>query len=243
MSIIAFLTSLLSKIGSSADWLKLYREPKTGNKGPSSVNRVKIGKDSHIEGDLNINQQNVILLFDPRAADFSELNKKDVLQGLSSAIASHEGAAIDLDGSVSVSTSVKLTVSQKKTLKLFKEASWGTEKLTALRTAYKMMNLEDAGMQRDAETLANSAFGGRNGTVCKKMYNLARAGYTQGFAMDIMSRSDLRSDKAISEILDFYGPAVFLDDHFGSLQFVVGNLNQFSHFISHGREEAFPDGS
>jgi len=59
-----------------------------------------------------------------------------------------------------------------------------------------------------------SAFNGTKQQQNRKFYNLARSGYLEGFAFDIMMSASLRSDKAITKILEYFPEALFLDNDF-----------------------------
>ncbi len=47
----------------------------------------------------------------------------------------------------------------------------------------------------------------------KKFYNLARSGYLEGFAMQLLVSSELHSDEAITNILDYFSEALFSHDY------------------------------
>jgi len=59
-----------------------------------------------------------------------------------------------------------------------------------------------------------SAFNGTKQQQNRKFYNLARSGYLEGFAFDIIMSASLRSDKAITKILEYFPEALFLDNDF-----------------------------
>ena len=50
-------------------------------------------------------------------------------------------------------------------------------------------------------------------TMNKKFYNLARSGYLEGFAMQLLVSSELHSDEAITNILDYFSEALFSHDY------------------------------
>ncbi len=79
--------------------------------------------------------------------------------------------------------------------------------------AFKIINLEDNGKYDNAKTLMQEALNGKFGQTIRKLYNLARAGYIDGFVMDAYFSPTSYGLKWISETLNYFPNAIFVDDN------------------------------
>ena len=72
--------------------------------------------------------------------------------------------------------------------------------LQCVAIVFKIMNLEDDGKFDSAKILMESAFNGKLGSNIRKLYSLSRAGYLDGFVMDVLyspANHGLRRDDLI----------------------------------------------
>ena len=121
---------------------------------------------------------------------------------------------------MSIATNQKLTSTQRHKIDLFKKAGWKPDKVASIKIAFKIINLEDSAQYEEAENLMTSAFDGRKKIMNRKFYNLARSGYLEGFAMQLLVSSELHSDEAITNILDYFPEALFIDEGTDALKFI-----------------------
>ncbi|MGC8726329.1 MAG: hypothetical protein ACP5RS_07160 [Thermoplasmata archaeon] len=213
-----FLSSLATIIKKKGSWLKILLERNDQEEELSADNLAIISENP---GAI-INNYNLNLNIDTKSTDYDEKKLKEIIKEFSNLIQVHK-AAIELDKGTSeeIKTSVEtsLTDKQKKQIKLFKKVGWGQDKLNSLKTAFKIINIEDSGNYDKAMVLMDSAFSGRKRDFNRKFYNLARAGFIDGFAMDLLlEKHDLMSDEGITKILDYFPFAIFVDESFGSIR-------------------------
>lgn len=214
-----FLYFLSDKLKAGVGWLKAYFKDNGGVAGEVSPGSIlKIG-EINSERDVTIN--NITVVVDRNSKDFSGLEYKEMLQKLSSDISNHSGIAIDTDKGITVARQTTLDQRQKRHIKLFKEAGWEQDKIRSIRIAYKIINLEDSGSYEKGNQLMESAFNGTKQQQNRKFYNLARSGYLEGFAFDIMMSASLRSDQAITRILEDFPYALFLDHDFSTSDMIL----------------------
>jgi hypothetical protein len=162
----------------------------------------------------NVNNLNINLIVDKTSEAYSEESKTELLKSISELISGHAGPALDFDNSVEIVTSTSLTEIQKNQIKEFKKAGWTKDKIHSIKTAFKIVNLEDRGHVVEASNLMASAFNGSKQALNRKFYNLARAGYLDSFALDLLYSGNLHSDEGITKILDYFSEAIFLDQDF-----------------------------
>jgi hypothetical protein len=106
---------------------------------------------------------------------------------------------------------------QKNILKFFGKPpnDWSKSKLGSLKLAFKIVNMEDDARtgedwERTQRVMAK-AFGGRMKVMNRKMYNLARAGYIQGFAFRSLFSPREYDESNINKILGFFPEAIFIN--------------------------------
>lgn len=166
-------------------------------------------------GDITINNNlNIYLNVDKTSEAYSEESKTELLKSISELISGHVGPALDFDNSVEIVTSTSLTEIQKNQIKEFKKAGWSKDKIHSIKTAFKIVDLEDAFHVVEAASLMVSAFNGTKRTLNRKFYNLARGGYLDSFALDLLFSGKMHSDEGITRILDYFPEAIFLDQDF-----------------------------
>ena len=221
MVMTAFLYFLSNKLKSGVGWLKAYFKDKdgiTGEASPGSISRIG---EIHSEGDVNIYNNTINLVVDKNSPDFSKSEFNEMFQKISLDISGHSGIAIDTDNGITVARQTSLDQRQMRQIKIFKEAGWEKDKLRSIRIAYKIINLEDSGSFEKANQLMESAFNGTKRQQNRKFYNLARSGYLEGFAFDMMMSASLRSDQAITKILEDFPEALFLDHDFSTNDMIL----------------------
>ena len=205
-----FFPKILAMVGKGVDWLKARSDkPEIDINSPRQ--NIKIGKQ--IGGTVIINIFRGAKDYDPSA-------EKEIFASMSHDIQNHEGIGLLFDSSLSIATGQKLTPVQRNKIELFKKAGWKPDKLASIKIAFKIINLEDSAQYEEAENLMTSAFNGRKKSMNKKFYNLARAGYLDGFAMQLMLSNELHSDDAITKILDYFPEAIFIDEGTDALKFI-----------------------
>ncbi len=218
MSLEAFFLFLADKITSASKWLRAYFSDEQGQtRDASPDNLVKFGK-IRASGDVNITNVNVNLVADPTSPEYSGDQLREILNKVSKQVSLHSGLALGLDegfveGVESRSLS-PLTEIQKNQIKEFTRAGWKRDKVNSIATAYRIINAEDAEKFVVAGKLMESAFKGRKKVINRKMYNLARAGYLERFAFDLLFSAQYREDESISSVLDYFPDAIFLDQDF-----------------------------
>ena len=72
----------------------------------------------------------------------------------------------------------------------------------------------------------DAASKGRKKVLNRKMYNLARAGYLERFAFDLLFSAQYKGDESISSILDYFPDAIFLDQDFLEEDLNIGLLRR-----------------
>jgi len=199
---LALIQTLLKLIKRGVSWLKV--EPETKDINFNSPNE-RISINNRNIGNLTIN-------INKGAQDFKQEDLDTVLASAADDIKNKRGIGLAFDPSLSIATGQSLTTMQRNQIKLFKQANWGADKIASIRIAFKIINLEDTAKYEEASKLMESAFNGRKRVMNKKLYNLARAGYLEGFAFQLMFSNELHSDGAINKKLEYFPEAIFIDD-------------------------------
>lgn len=209
----AFFLFLAKKLGAALGWFKVLFKSDSGEIRVASHDAlIKLSKNASA-GNININNFNLVLGFDKQAPGYSTERKDEILKETEKLISSHS-AILSIDKGVQVSKTTKITETQKNQLQLFRKMRWSPDKINSLSLAFKIVNQEDLGSYDKAKELMESAFNGRKRDMNRKFYNLTRAGYINGFAMDIIFGGGFRDDESISNILTYFPPAIFIDETF-----------------------------
>jgi hypothetical protein len=209
-----FVAFLASKMGAASDWLKVFfKDPRGNLKEATSQNLIKYGK-MKAEGNISVTNFNLNVVVDPKSRSYSKDQLKEILSEVSKQISGHSGLAIELDKAVEEVSKFEITDIQRNQVKMFVKAGWSKDKINSIKTAFRIINLEDGNKFVEANQLMESAFNGRKHHLNRKLYNLARAGYLESFSLDLLFSPTMRSDKAISDILEYFPAAIFLDVDF-----------------------------
>ncbi|MCW6168954.1 MAG: hypothetical protein LVQ96_04045 [Thermoplasmatales archaeon] len=207
---IAFLALLKKYVSKAFKWLKIsFIDPDSGNV-------IEINKNGMIKNSNNVVINNNIYMninVDKTDKTYDKKDFKEFTRNLASGIENNEGYGVSFDSSVSVIHSTALSETQIRQIKILKRAEWPEEIFNALAIALKIINLEDKGKYDDAKTLMEKAFKSKLGSNIKKFYNLTRAGYLNGFVMDVMFSPANHGPKWISKILDYFPDAIFVDEN------------------------------
>ncbi len=218
-SFLTFLKRINVFLSKGYSWLKVqFEEPKTGTiKEVTNSNISQItgsnGEQTNNVNQTNINIKKVIININESDPNFDPEKAKKIAESLGEGVEKHEGYGISLDDGVSVLRSIGLTDIQKDSLKTFKKVGWPNQILAPLSIAYKIIDLEDKGDYKNAQTLMNEAFGGRSGPYVRKLYNLARAGYIEGFVLDAIMSPISYGGIWISKTLEYFPEAIFVDEN------------------------------
>ncbi len=218
MPISAFFAFLAKALKSASTWLKIYFFEKGQAKEATPENLVKFGRIK-ADGDVNVTNINVNLVVDPTSEEYSKDKLREILEEASRQVSEHSGLALGISDTKIVEgvegrAVLPLTDIQKNQVNKFSKAGWGRDKISSVIIAFRIINAEDTDRFREAEQLMDSAFTGRKGVINRKMYNLARSGYLERFAFDLLISAQYTTDKAISRILDYFPDAIFLDYYF-----------------------------
>ncbi len=218
MSLEAFFTFLAARVASASNWLRAYFSDEKGQtKDASPENIVRFWK-MKTSGDVNITNINVNIVADPTSPEYSKDQLREILRKVSEQVSAHSGLAVGLEEGivegVENRSASPLTEIQKNHVKKFTEAGWGEDKISSIITAYRIINAEDAEKFIEAKQITDSAFSGRKKVLNRKMYNLARSGYLGRFAFDLLFSAQYKTDEAISQILNYFPDAIFLDQDF-----------------------------
>ncbi len=168
----------------------------------------------------HLRAQNITININKEAKDYDPVVAQEIFTALQNDIKNHEEIGLQFDPSLSIATNQKLTSTQRHKIDLFKKAGWKPDKVASIKIAFKIINLEDSAQYEEAENLMTSAFDGRKKIMNRKFYNLARSGYLEGFAMQLLVSSELHSDEAITNILDYFPEALFIDEGTDALKFI-----------------------
>ncbi len=216
-----FIYLLVDKLKTGGNWLKAYLKDNEGEtKEISSENISKIQSVSSGR-DTNINNYFLNIVIDKDSSNYSGDQVGEILKQASKDVSSHSGIAIGFDRGMTIARQTKLDQRQTNHIKLFRNAGWSKDKIMSIRTAYKIINLEDSGSYEKANQLMESAFNGTKREQNRKLYNLARSGYLEGFAFNIMMSAEMHSDKAISKVLDYFPEAIFMDLDFSANDMIM----------------------
>ncbi|PYB68288.1 hypothetical protein DMB44_04385 [Thermoplasma sp. Kam2015] len=207
---LSFLPKLVSLLKKGVEWLTVRPDKPDINFNTSDRN-IRV---DHLKG------QNITINIYKEAKDYDPVAAQDMFTALKDDIENHQEIGLQFDPSLSIVTSQKLIPTQRNKIELFKKVGWKPDKLASIKIAFKIINLEDSAQYEEAESLMKSAFNGRKKSMNKKFYNLARSGYLEGFAMQLMISSELHSDEAITKILDYFPEAIFIDDDMDALKFI-----------------------
>jgi hypothetical protein len=219
MSVTTFLATVAKVVGKAGEWLKVYFQAKTGEKREASPNSIiKIAKKAST-GEIKISYYYFNLVADKSSPRYNEESVQKVLDSASQLVKEHAGIVM-LDDSIPISRVATVTDTQQNQLKLFRKVGWSPDKINSIRVAFKIVNLEDHGSYEEAKKLMESAFNGRKRVLNKKFYNLARAGYLNGFALDIVMGGGPRDDDKINALLEYFPPAIFIDESFGPTEMI-----------------------
>lgn len=214
----AFFTFVAERVATASKWLKAYFSDEKGQtKDASPENISRYGK-IRASGDVNITNISLNLVADQASPEFSKEELREILAEIANQISSHSGLALGLDENFITGIESRVvspvTEVQKNQVKVFTEAGWKRDKINSIITAYRIINAEDAGKFVEAKQLLDSASKGRKRVLNRKMYNLARAGYLERFAFDLLFSAQYKGDENISGILDYFPDAIFLDQDF-----------------------------
>jgi hypothetical protein len=212
-----FFLSLFKKWPSFKNWLKLYITGENGKTQElSRDNLVKLG-DNAKSGDIKI-INNYYVAFDANKSskDYDNNVKNEMIEQVEKLVDEHS-AVYFFDINLFIPRNVKLSDTQRNQINKFKSVGWSSDKINSIRVAFKIMNLEDSGSYEDAKELMKSAFDGRKRVMNRKFYNLARAGYLNQFILDILTGGALNSHDKISKYLEYFPPAIFVDEDFLSI--------------------------
>ena len=213
-----FFTFIAEEVGAAAKWIKSSFSDENGQiKDASPESISKYGKIV-ASGNVNITNINLNLTVDKNSPDFSKERLNVILDAIGKQISSHSGIALGLDENfitgIESMAKFPLTEVQKNQVKAFTDAGWKREKINSIISAYRIINAEDSGKFVEAKQLLDSASKGRKKVLNRKMYNLARAGYLERFAFDLLFSAEYKGDESISSILDYFPDAIFLDQDF-----------------------------
>lgn len=218
MGLSSFFLLLFKKWPSFKDWLKLYITGENGKTQELSPdNLVKLG-DNAKSGDINITN-NYYFVFDANKSSKNYDNnvKNEMIEQIEKLVDEYS-AVYFFDINLFIPRNVKLSDTQRNQINKFKSVGWSPDKINSIKVAFKIMNLEDSGSYEDAKNLMKSAFEGRKRVMNRKFYNLARAGYLNQFILDILTGGALNfDDDKISKYLDYFPPAIFIDEDFVSI--------------------------
>ncbi len=236
MSVELFFTLLATKIASAAGKITAYfKHPDDGIKEASPESIVKFGK-LKAAGDVSIINVNLNVKFEPGPNGTSKADKDEILAELAKLISTHKvalGLEDDFETTFEHTSRTPLTDTQSEQLKLFKKAGWSSDKINSVQTAFRLINLEDSGKFKIANIVKKSAFSGRKEVLNRKLYNLARSGYTDRFAMDLMFSPLSWTDIKMNKILEHFPDAVFVDGNFIAQDMVGELLGREKEEISH----------
>ncbi len=213
-----FFTFIAEEVGAAAKWIKSSFSDENGQiKDASPESISKYGKIV-ASGNVNITNINLNLIVDKNSPDFSKERFNVILDAIGKQISSHSGIALGLDENFITGfesmAKFPLTEVQKNQVKVFTDAGWKREKINSIISAYRIINAEDSGKFVEAKQLLDSASKGRKKVLNRKMYNVARAGYLERFAFDLLFSAEYKGDESISSILDYFPDAIFLDQDF-----------------------------
>lgn len=232
MSVAAFLATVAKVVGSAGEWLKVFFKGKNGEKREASPNNiVKIAKRAST-GEIKINNYYFTLIVDKNSPHYNKEQVQEVFDNASQLVKEHSGIVM-LDDSIPISRAATVTETQQNQLKLFRKVGWSPDKINSIRVAFKIVNLEDHGSYEDAKKLMDSSFNGRKRVLNKKFYNLARAGYLNGFALDIVMAGGPRDNDKINALLEYFPPAVFIDESFGPTEMIEELKRRKSNQVLH----------
>jgi hypothetical protein len=220
MSVATFLATIAKVASRAGEWLKVFFKTKTGEKREASPNNmVSIAKRASV-GEIQINNYYLDIVVDKKSPRYDKELAQEVFDNVGQLVRGHSGIVI-LDDSIPISRAAAITETQQNQLKLFRKVGWSPDKINSVRVAFKIVNLEDHGSYEDAKKLMDSAFNGRKRMLNKKFYNLARAGYLNGFALDIVMGGGPRDDGMINALLEYFPPAIFIDESFGRAEMIA----------------------
>ncbi len=218
MSLEAFFAFLAARVASAAKWLRAYFSDEKGQTQDASPENIVKYSKIKTSGDVHITNINLNLVADPTAPEYSKVQLNEILRKVSEQISAHSGLAVGLEEGivkgVENRSASPLTEIQKNYVKKFTEAGWGKDKISSIITAYRIINAEDANKFIEAKQIMESAFSGRKKVLDRKMYNLARSGYLGRFAFDLLFSAKYKTDEAISQTLNYFPDAIFLDQDF-----------------------------
>lgn len=234
MTLLAFFSFLASKVAGAQKWLKAYFSDENGqSQDASPENLIKFGKMKN-SGEMNITNINLNLVVDPTSPEYSKQQLDELLREVSKHINDHSGLALGLDENIvegiQNGRTSALTETQKNQIKLFTKAGWKKDKISSIITAYRIINAEEAEKYMEAKEIMDSAFSGRKKVLNRKIYNLARSGYLDRFAFDLLFSAQKMGETAIAQILNYFPEAIFLDQ-----DFLVDDLN--TELLKREREE------
>lgn len=201
---------LLGFAKKAKDWLGIRPE----NSEVNYYNSSEVTNINNLEG-------NIIININQSSPGYNDMDARELLSRISESIKNHEGTGLSIDNSIAIATKENLTQIQKNQIKLFKEANWSKEKIASIKIAYKVINLEDNAAYEDATSLMASAFNGPKRIMNRKFYNLARAGYLEGFSIRLLYGRELWSDEAIERVLEYFSDAIFIDFGMDTSKFIL----------------------
>jgi len=171
--------------------------------------------------DIVINNNTTLNIYINKNDDnYSRESQNDCVGEVGLGIERHEGYGITFDQGVSVIRNTTLSKQQNEIIKMFKKLGWSEDILKALAIAYKIMILEDQGKHDKAKGLMEEAFRSKQGSNIRKMYNLARSGYIDGFVMGALFSPASYGPKWVLDTLNYFPEAIFVDENSSKIEIV-----------------------
>ncbi len=191
-------------------WLKAkVIDNKTGETAEiSSHNSTNFFGNANIQ---NMNNYTIEFNINKDDPNYDGKKSREIIDELTKGVSDHDGYGLTFGYAVQMIKTTPLTQHQISSIKIFRKCDWPEDILTSLKIAYKIYNLEETGNYEQAKNLMTEAFNGRTKYQIRKLYNLARAGYMESFALSA-SMSPMSYGKGwIGKIMSYFPEAIFID--------------------------------
>ncbi len=207
---------LLSLINKFKDFVRVsFENPDTGEKN-TNINKLKV--DGNFNQNVNIN-----VYIDSKNPSFTEKNKKELYSELEKGIEEKKAGIILKKEARSLTQ--PLSNEKRVLLNIVKrELKWSRDKITALRYALRICDLEEKQLCEEAQKLYYLMNKSKNRNLIRKMYNFTKSGYLQTFPIKHQITPLDYTNEHMDELLVFFGEAIWVSEEY-SAQDVINELD------------------
>ncbi|MDG7000461.1 MAG: hypothetical protein JRN15_15305 [Nitrososphaerota archaeon] len=135
----------------------------------------------------------------------------DIIEKAGKIVDAHESSIVFDEDISAYFTAPSFTSGQMRYLKHAAKLEWNKEKINALRLSFKIINLEDAKLCKEASSIFQSMLRSRKSSLLRRMYNFARSGHIDEFMAKSLFSPLQYNDSAMDKLLDYFPSAIWIN--------------------------------